>query len=854
MSTGRDVNSGKTFERTVAGFFRAAGYQVSPETLVDYKNIDLLVKYRVWGEGRTAAVECKDYSRPLGKGQLERIWASYRSLYENGTIDELLVVSSHGFSPAARAFSNATRGLLAKDFRELLSEIVDFGPYLQNVIDEHHTAPDGLHLYYQAPLTVGGHPAEGLVYDWIAGVDGHGHLDPTKPLAILGAYGIGKSSFALSLSARLAGEALNDPQARIPVLLSLADLGAEQKLSGLLGRYFTEYHAIPGYTYHTFLQLNRNGRFVVFLDGFDEIRQLMSRQEFRHAIREFGRLHDGDSRLVILGRPTAFESDEEQDQILHGGRSAANSSAASELPDFVVVELGGFEPEQVREFLRKYIALLHAQSRVREDLSSDSVWEQVRSRHLRDLARRPIQLRMLAEILPEYLGDIEELTLDVVFSLFIDHIIGGIIQREEDKRARLAFTAGERRTFLRRLAYWLWTEGGAHGVVAVEDIPLPLIQSLAPPDKAPEVVRRDLVAGAPLDRKFGESIRFPHRSIQEFLVGEECWRLLRTGDVELSHVDTLMTDELAHFMREQMMPDDATSIKRNLLRARGLLHWRTVRALCLNEHVFRQLMQQTATESKRGIDSTSPWSILVATLYTKQALSRRDSARPDEVVHLLDTCRKAEVDDGLLTLQAALCIALLISDHDTAALRGSLIDSLSSLISRRGRLERVTAEELRDTPFLCPLEGGKVILNLRRSGPRLGWNLNDATLARRGSRGMQYDLKSPHIRVRWLPDFSLDLARRLEFTRNDSAVVLKGAKVVFGASLTKYAYVTDWLDDPDYSRRGYSGSRVDMVDMVSASRDVVSALRLECLLVRASYTEAKKLMAGSPFQRLTSPW
>src|SRR5207237_727730 len=85
------------------------------------------------------------------------------------------------------------------------------------------------------------------------------------------------------------------------------------------------------------------------------------------------------------------------------------------------------------------------------------LWRSVNARALRDIARRPVQLRMLAEILPSYSGDAEQLDVVKVYDYFVDHLIDEVIRREAEKESRLRFTSDERRLFLRRFAYWLWT-------------------------------------------------------------------------------------------------------------------------------------------------------------------------------------------------------------------------------------------------------------------------------------------------------------------------------------------------------------------------------------------------------------
>ena len=81
------------------------------------------------------------------------------------------------------------------------------------------------------------------------------------------------------MSATMAKEAVENPIARIPILIRLGEVAGEQTLAGLLGKHFTATYQVHGYSFNAFREMNRNGRFVVFLDGFDEMKQLLSFRE-----------------------------------------------------------------------------------------------------------------------------------------------------------------------------------------------------------------------------------------------------------------------------------------------------------------------------------------------------------------------------------------------------------------------------------------------------------------------------------------------------------------------------------------------------------------------------------------------
>src|SRR5262249_44644950 len=136
--------------------------------------------------------------------------------------------------------------------------------------------------------------------------------------------------------------------------------------------------------------------------------------------------------------------------------------------------------------------------------------ESPHGKRLVDLAARPVQLRMLMEVLPEYTGRLDRLTVAILYSEFIDLLL----RREAAKPARSAFSKEQRKRFAARLAYWMWRDDQRSEIDSFS-IPDHLfagyIENL-PQDVRPGDVRRDLLSGAFLERKPPNKIYFPHRS------------------------------------------------------------------------------------------------------------------------------------------------------------------------------------------------------------------------------------------------------------------------------------------------------------------------------------------------------
>jgi hypothetical protein len=337
----------KEFESHVADALRLAGYRVTSEQLVGHAKVDLLAREIRFGKEHAIAVECKRYATPLTRDAVVSIWADWEPLIAQGLVDEILIVAASGLAPTALAYVETRRGLQSQRLEDLLASSIRFDSYLHSLSSQYLEESDGLPSYYLRPTDIDGRDLEELIFTWASSTSG-----PRQPIAVLGGYGLGKTSFALHLASALATMRLQDVTRRVPILIRLQELIGEQSLEGLLGKHFTATHDAPGYSFSRFLTLNRDGHLIVILDGFDEMRQLLTWREFRHNLRELNRLCIGDSCVLILGRPTAFDTDAQQRLGLHGERVRPDGKVdkESDWPDYQEVQLAPFSRDQCREF------------------------------------------------------------------------------------------------------------------------------------------------------------------------------------------------------------------------------------------------------------------------------------------------------------------------------------------------------------------------------------------------------------------------------------------------------------------------------------------------------------------------
>ncbi|RVT39692.1 NACHT domain-containing protein [Sphingobium algorifonticola] len=546
MST---TEQGNGFRDTVAQVLRAAGFtNAETEVQLGHKNADVAA---VWlrdemaGEQRYA-FETKAYSGSLKLGECSQFAYDYGPLIMNGTIDQAWLISRGPITPEGRKAAQSQRGLQAMTFAELQRRLLRLDPYLNELAAAH--ARSRLPEYYVRPETADGEDLEACVTSWLEEAD-------APPLFVLGPYGKGKSTFANHLAATMATRALEDPTARVPILVRLGEIADEQSLEGLLGKVLASQHRVPGYHFDTFSALNRNGRFLVIYDGFDEMKHGLTPSKFQTVLGELMKLDEGDARILVLGRDTAFHDDVEFRAVIEGiqvtpaGRPIQKPGRRA----YRHVEIRGFTPDEARSYVERYFPIRAAEEK--EGPATSPQWVEQRVSELISgrfdrLLERPVHAQMLCEIAVHP----DQLRPDMsVYELF-DSFVHYLLLRELDKRGRdKDFPIDIRRRFNASLAWWLWERGGA-STTTLGDIPQSLCDEAARDishSLQKEEMRRELIQGCLIEK--GQQTIYFHRSIQEFLAAEHLIEtdLLQRGSYGagwLQTVTTALTPEVIEFV------------------------------------------------------------------------------------------------------------------------------------------------------------------------------------------------------------------------------------------------------------------------------------------------------------------
>jgi len=257
----------------VIDLLEARGVRVEREIRIGTKKIDVLASMEDDFEDRDIAIECKNYDKNLGQEDVTRIYAEHMSLLHAGDIDGIWIVVRRDFSADAKNWASRQQGLTLFTLAQFEEKQFGFKRFVRQIAElfqEHRLN----HYYIPQRLSQNELLIE-RIKSWIVGND-------ARPIAILGGYGMGKTSFCKYLIHELAAEYLDDQSKRVPIYVRLSEIAKEQDLDGLLGKMLASRYRLTNYNFQDIMSLNQRGKFVFIFDGFDEMKHALTWDLFKY--------------------------------------------------------------------------------------------------------------------------------------------------------------------------------------------------------------------------------------------------------------------------------------------------------------------------------------------------------------------------------------------------------------------------------------------------------------------------------------------------------------------------------------------------------------------------------------------
>ena len=524
----------------VFSLLEAAGkHAVSRERNIAGKKSDVYYEEQAVVPGKTLriAVECKNYDAVLTRTDFDVVHAAYLSA--RAKFDHLIIVTEKGTASSVLETIESIDWISHELYVDFCSRLLDFKRYLHGL--KALFSKDGLDEFYEPVLDTDGRSIESRIDTWLDG-------PLARPQAILAGYGMGKTSFAIRLAHKYAQIHLGGKISRIPIYIRLGDLSSEQNIEGLICRHFVKEHVVNGFNYDLFASFNRKGRFIIILDGFDEMKHAMTFDAFEYNIAQLRSLITERSRVILLGRPNAFLSEDERAAVLHGVEKIGSERVKNaEVADFEEIEVSLFNGEQLERFVGsclRYVARVKASrdGQVVDEETIERRASEILDPRYRRLLSRPVHARMMVTIALSTNSPLESFSRYDLYRKFFENIL----QREQTKFARTGVGETDRIRFMRIIA-WIALVGGDSRSITTGTLrqALKMIGVQAPSDGQ----LREFAIGSVLETKPPDLYYFAHRSFLEFLCTEYLLDAAVTPS-SLTQISNFANEEIFAFLSE----------------------------------------------------------------------------------------------------------------------------------------------------------------------------------------------------------------------------------------------------------------------------------------------------------------
>ncbi|MCP1999006.1 NACHT domain-containing protein [Nitrobacter winogradskyi] len=528
----------------VINLLEARGVRVEREIRIGIKRVDVLATLEDDLEPRRIAIECKNFDRNLSQQEVAVVYTEYESLLNTGSVDGIWLIARKGFSPDAKHLANAKIGFKLFTIDQFEERQFGFSRYVRQLIEIFRE--QDLNSYYIQQRVSNDEGLIERVHKWIE--DGEGG----KPLAILGGYGMGKTSFCKYLIYELGTAYLNDVTKRVPIYVRLSEIAKEQELEGLLGKMLAARYRLSAYHFHDIMKLNRRGKFVFIFDGFDEMKHALSWDLFKFNFGEINRAVVENSRVVVAGRPNAFLSDQEHSWALRGTRiSGEQTIRLPGSPEYIELTIQPFSKIEAQQFLRRYLTQHLTKSGENIDGISKE-WVESRVREFESIThqddfKRPVHLKIFADIATNRDVGLKDFSVYELYEIATKLTI----DREMQKTERLPIDGEKRSKFLQDVAWWLWEKDGGRSLsFNPREVPTTILRRIisAEHESSDDGLLREMFSGAFIERKFGDNFYFAHRSFLEFFIAKKFENAEKSG-LTLGTIDATINIEIVDFLR-----------------------------------------------------------------------------------------------------------------------------------------------------------------------------------------------------------------------------------------------------------------------------------------------------------------
>ena len=397
------------------------------------------------------------------------------------------------------------------------------------------------------------------LFEWLHGKDSPAFC------ALLGEYGMGKTTTCKALTRELLEQRKTDKSLPLPIYVDLREYTWDKRvdftladiLDHILKKSWKGGQLDVGVKPEDIIQQVQTNRALMIWDGLDEVINHMSSKLANDFIRQLWRVlpplkqdktqHPDAGKMLISCRSHYFRNVQEQNAML-----TSEHRDGIKGQDYQALILLPFGEEQIETYLSESLRL--------DKDKLQGVLELIRSVHnLPEMAERPYTLSLIAQHIPQ----IEQLSLrgeTIQGVTLYQSMVDSWLSRDTGKHQ---FSPQHKKQLMEYLAAALWKSGQRQW--NVDDLDEWLDDFLYENPKLASaylnldrnVLKEDLRTATFIVRPDDEHFRFAHTSLQEFFLASYLHRALQNGDRSGWRLEVMPSLETLDFLAQLFIGDSS---------------------------------------------------------------------------------------------------------------------------------------------------------------------------------------------------------------------------------------------------------------------------------------------------------
>lgn len=437
MKNETTIQKGKKLEDEVADIYRNLDgvTQVIQNHSISGVQIDVYVEIESNdGTINRYAIDAKNYNSNVSAEVARKCITDFQMLRQANKIDKGIIVASKGFSKDANAAIKEA-GFTSLLITDLRKRSLDFSSYLNTWIKNYEQEEIPRLVKYISltarksnNINVGN--LDKYLLKWLKESGNH--------ITLLGNYGTGKSTTLKHLMYVQAQKYLENPDdERIPIFIELKGFRQAPKSRQLITDILVNDFGV-NINYRKFQELNEKGKFLIILDGFDEMAdRVLDGLPFEH-FEELSAFACDKGKVILSSRTHYFRDHE---QLLEVHLQTSNRlSFLEDRNEYEILFLNSVTEHDINDYLKAYF---------------NNNWEYYKNiikktYDLYSLAEVPILLNMIVQTLPEMISEGMQINRSAIYQTFTDKWL----KRDNWRRA---LHKNDRLYFCKELAFYFYT-------------------------------------------------------------------------------------------------------------------------------------------------------------------------------------------------------------------------------------------------------------------------------------------------------------------------------------------------------------------------------------------------------------